>query len=29
MDGLDETNMVYFTDARVPVENIIGEIDNG
>ena len=29
MDELHETNMVYFTDVRVPVENTIGEIDNG
>ncbi|MBL6953457.1 MAG: acyl-CoA dehydrogenase family protein [Alphaproteobacteria bacterium] len=29
LDGLHETNMVYFTDVRVPVENTIGEIDNG
>ncbi len=29
MDGLHETNMVFFTDVRVPVENTIGEIDKG
>jgi len=29
MDGLHETNMVYFTDVRVPVENTISKIDNG
>jgi len=29
MDGLHETNMVFFTDVRVPVENTVGEIDKG
>ncbi len=29
MDGLHETNMVFFTDVRVPVENTIGEVDKG
>ncbi|MBT5811766.1 MAG: pimeloyl-CoA dehydrogenase large subunit, partial [Rhodospirillaceae bacterium] len=29
MDGLHETNQVFYTDVRVPVENTIGEIDKG
>ena len=29
MDGLHETNMVFYTNVRVPVENTIGEIDKG
>lgn len=29
MDGLHETNMVYYTDVRVPVENTVGEIHKG
>ncbi|MDE0941982.1 MAG: acyl-CoA dehydrogenase family protein [Alphaproteobacteria bacterium] len=29
LDGLHETNMVYFTDVRVPVENTVGEIHKG
>jgi alkylation response protein AidB-like acyl-CoA dehydrogenase len=29
MDGLHETNMVFYTDVRVPVANTIGEIDKG
>ncbi len=29
MDGLHETNMVFYTDVRVPVENTVGEIHKG
>ena len=29
LDGLHETNMVYYTDVRVPVENTVGEIHKG
>ncbi len=29
IDGLHETNQVYFTDVRVPVENTVGEIGKG
>lgn len=29
IDGLHETNMVFFTDVRVPVANTVGEIDKG
>ncbi|MDP6346013.1 MAG: acyl-CoA dehydrogenase family protein [Alphaproteobacteria bacterium] len=29
MDGLHETNHVFFTDVRVPIENTVGEIDKG
>ena len=29
MDGLHETNMVFYDDVRVPVENTVGEIGNG
>ena len=29
MDGLHETNQVFFTDVRVPVANTVGEIDRG
>ena len=29
MDGLHETNMVFFTDVRVPITNTVGEIDKG
>ena len=29
MDGLHETNQVFYTDVRVPVANTIGEIDKG
>ena len=29
IDGLHETNQVFFTDVRVPVENTVGEIGKG
>ena len=29
MDGLHETNMVFYTDVRVPVVNTVGEIHGG
>ncbi len=29
IDGLHETNHVFFTDVRVPVANTVGEIDKG
>ncbi|MFT6579953.1 MAG: acyl-CoA dehydrogenase family protein, partial [Alphaproteobacteria bacterium] len=29
MDGLHETNQVFYNNVRVPVENTIGEIDKG
>ena len=29
MDGLHETNMVFYTDVRVPVANTVGEIHKG
>ncbi len=29
MDGLHETNMVFYTDVRVPVANTVGKIHNG
>ena len=29
MDGLHETNSVFFTEVRVPLENTVGEIDRG
>ncbi len=29
MDGLHETNMVHYTDVRVPVANTVGEIHKG
>ena len=29
MDGLHETNQVFFSDVRVPVANTVGEIDRG
>ncbi|MBT7756468.1 MAG: pimeloyl-CoA dehydrogenase large subunit, partial [Rhodospirillaceae bacterium] len=29
MDGLHETNMVFYSDVRVPVENTVGEIHKG
>lgn len=29
MDGLHETNQVFFSDVRVPVANTVGEIDKG
>ena len=29
IDGLHETNYVFFTDVRVPVANTVGEVDRG
>ncbi len=29
MDGLHETNQVFYTDVRVPVENTVGVVDEG
>lgn len=29
LDGLHETNQVFYTDVRVPVENTVGEVDMG
>ena len=29
LDGLHETNMVFFDNVRVPVENTVGEVGKG
>lgn len=29
IDGLHETNQVFFSDVRVPKENLVGEVDRG
>ena len=29
IDGLHETNQVFYTDVRVPKENLVGEVDKG